>query len=265
MNTINSQPYNQLTFDHKPRPMAGGALPNIGTWERVASLAAGVGALALGVRRGGRVGRVFGTAGASLVARGLTGYCPGHAMARHRRRQRDTRLALGGSRGAFVRESVTVTAPADALYALWRDPANLQGIVPAVEFVERLDDVRARWVTRASGGVVTQWNAEVINDVPGRIIGWRSFAGADVAHAGSVAFRARLPGETEVTVTLQCEVPGGRVGLTLARILGGSPHTKVRSALRRWKQLLETGELPTVEGQPAGRRSRLFRAVQEVI
>ena len=147
---------------------------------------------------------------------------------------------------------------------MWRDPANLQGIIPPVESVERLDDVRARWVTRGSGGVITQWNAQVINDVPGRIIGWRSFAGADVAHAGSVTFRPRLSDETEVTVTLQCEVPAGRVGLAVARIFGGSPSAWVRSGLRRWKQLLETGELPTVDGQPAGRRSRLFRAVQEV-
>ena len=260
---METQPHIPVTFDERSRSRAS-AMPNIGPWERMASLAAGVGALALGVRHGGRVGSVFSAAGAGLVARGLTGYCPGHAMARQRRRHRDTRLALGGRRGTFVRESVTVTAPAEALYALWRDPANLQGIIPGVESVERLDEVRARWVTRGSGGVVTEWNAEVINDVPGRTIGWRSFPGADVAHAGSVTFRPRLTDETEVTITLQCEVPGGRVGLTLARIFGGSPDATVRSALRRWKQLLETGELPTVEGQPTGRRSLLFRAVREV-
>jgi uncharacterized membrane protein len=260
---MDTQPDLQMTFDDRPRSLAS-AVPNIGTWERMASLAAGMGVLALGARRGGRVGGAFSTAGVALVARGLTGYCPGHAMARNRQRHRDTRLALGGSRGAFVRESVTVKAPADALYALWREPANLQGIIPGIESAERIDGVRARWVTRGSGGVVTRWNAEIINDVPGRTIGWRSFAGTDVAHAGSVAFRPRLTDETEVTVTLQCEVPGGRVGLTLARIFGGSPSTTVRNALRRWKQLLETGELPTVDGQPTGRRSLLFRAVREV-
>jgi len=260
---MDTQPYLQMPFDGRSRSRARD-VPNIGSWERMLSVAAGTGVLALGARRGARMDAALSIAGAALVARGLTGYCPGHAMARHRRRHRDTRVALGGSRGAFVRESVTVRAPADALYALWRDPDNLQGLIPGVESVERLDAVRARWVTRGSGGVVTEWNAEVINDVPGRTIGWRSFAGTDVAHAGSVAFRPRLTDETEVTVTLQCEVPGGRVGLTLAHVFGGSPSTTVRSALRRWKQLLETGELPTVEGQPTGRRSLLFRAVQEV-
>lgn len=240
-------------------------VPNIGTWERVASIAAGVGVLTIGARRGGRMGRMATTAGAGLLARGITGYCPGHAMVRHRRRRRDTRLALGGDRGAFVREGVTIKAPSEVLYAMWRDPANLQGIVPAVESVERLDDRHARWVTRGSGSVMTNWNAEVINDVPDRLIGWRSFTGADVAHAGSVTFRPRLPDETEVTVTLQCEVSGGRVGLTLASVFGGSPRAMVRSALRRWKQLLETGELPTVTGQSAGRRSLLFRALREVV
>src|SRR5687767_8458104 len=242
---MDTQPYIEARADDRLQPLADD-VPNIGTWERMASLAAGVGMLALGARRGGYVGRIVSTAGAGLAARGISGYCPGHAMARHRRRQRDTRLALGGRRGVFVREAVTVKAPSDALYALWRDPANLQGIIPPVESVERLDDVRARWTTRGSGGVVTEWNAEVINDVPGRVIGWRSFPGADVAHAGSVTFRPRLPDETEVTVTMQCEVPAGRVGLTLARIFGGSPHARVRSALRRWKHLLEAGELPTV-------------------
>jgi uncharacterized membrane protein len=239
-------------------------VPNIGTWERMASVALGVGALTAAARENGRRGAMAQVAGAGLLARGLTGYCPFHAMARHKRRQRDTRLALGGRRGVFVRESVTVQAPPDALYALLRDPGNLQGIVRGVEGMQRLDEVRARWITRGSGGIVTQWNAEVINDVPGRIIGWRSFTGADVAHAGSVVLRPRMQGETEVTVTLQCDMPAGRAGLALARIFGRSPRTRVRNALRRWKQLLESGELPTVEGQPAGKRSLLFRAAQEV-
>lgn len=260
---MDSHPQRRSTLDAQLGIAAH--VPNIGTWERMASIAAGVGVLTLGTRRGGRMGRMATTAGAGLVARGITGYCPGHAMARRRRRQRDTRLALGGRRGAFVREGVTIKAPSEVLYAMWRDPANLQGIVPAVESVEHLDDRRARWVTRGPGGVMTQWNADVINDVPGRLIGWRSFPGADVAHAGSVTFRPRLPDETEVTITMQCEVSAGRVGLTLAGIFGGSPRATVRSALRRWKQLLETGELPTVTGQPAGRRSLLFRALQEVV
>jgi uncharacterized membrane protein len=242
----------------------GGVMPNIGTWERMASVALGVSALTAGARQHGRQGAMAQMAGAGLLARGLTGYCPFHAMARHKRRQRDTRMALGGRRGVFVRESVTVRAPADALYTLMRDPANLQGIVPGIEGVQRLDDLRARWITHGSGGIVTQWNAEIINDVPGRTIGWRSFPGADVAHAGSVALRARLQDETEVTVTLQCDMPAGRAGLALARIFGRAPRTRVRHALRRWKQLLESGEFPTVEGQPAGKRSLMFRAAQEV-
>jgi uncharacterized membrane protein len=240
------------------------AVPNIGTWERMASVALGAGALAFSARQNGRDGALLRMAGAGLLARGVTGYCPVHAMTRHRRRQRDTRVALGGPRGVFVRESVTVHAPPEALYTLLRDPMNLKGIVPGVENVQRLDDLRARWVTQGSGGVKTEWNAEIINDVPGRTIGWRSFPGSDVAHAGSVAFRPRLQDETEVTVTLQCDVPAGRAGLALARIFGRAPRTHVRNALRRGKQLLEAGEVPTVEGQPSGRRSLLFRTAQEV-
>ena len=53
-------------------------------------------------------------------------------------------------------------------------------------------------------------------------------------------------------VVLKYDPPAGRIGATLARLLGQAPEQQIREDLRRFKQMMEAGEAPTTEGQPAG-------------
>jgi uncharacterized membrane protein len=209
-------------------------------WERVLSLAIGAGALASALSERGRGGMLAAVSGAALVGRGVTGYCPVNAAIGRRRRNDDTRRALGGSRGIFVRESITVDAAPETLYALWREAGNLT-LLPSVERIDVLDENRWRWTITGPAGVRLSWDAEIISDVPGELIGWRSLEGADVASAGSVTFRPLARGGTLVTVTMQFNPPAGKAGAVLATVLGRSPARDVREALRRWKQMVETG------------------------
>jgi len=237
---------------------------NMNDWERVASLAAGV-ALFEVARRARGVGRASAClAGTGLIARGVSGHCPVHAALGHERRRDDPRRALSGARGVTIAESVTMQVPAHTLYDFWRDVKNLPRVLPSLVAVRPLDDLRSHWIARGPAGHSVEWDAVIINEVPGELIGWQSLPGADVASAGSVRFRPLARGGTQVNVRLQYAPPGGRLGASVAWLLGSSPAAQVREALRQLKQVLETGEVPTVEGQPSGGRSAGFSAVKSI-
>lgn len=224
---------------------------NVEGWERALSMVIGAGWLARAARRREPLGAV-GALG--LIARGAAGFCPVNAVIGRGRRRDDTRRALGGPHGIGVREAVTIERPAEDVFAFWNHPDNLPRFMRSVERVQLLDDGRSHWIVRGPAGVPLEWDAEIINEIEDELIAWRSLPGADVASAGSVHFQPRGRHRTEVIVTLQYEPPGGKAGATLAWLSGKSPASQLRADLRRLKQLLETGEVPTAHGQPAGER-----------
>ncbi len=64
------------------------------------------------------------------------------------------------------------------------------------------------------------------------------------------------PHGTRVTVHLQYNPPGGKLGAAVAKLFGEEPNQTIREDLRRFKQLMEAGEIPTTEGQSSGRATR---------
>jgi uncharacterized membrane protein len=88
-----------------------------------------------------------------------------------------------------------------------------------------------------------QWDAEIINDIPPTLLSWKSVGQSDVVSAGSVRFRPSGEQATEVRVKLQYDPPAGKVGATVAWLLGEDPQRQIAEDLRRFKQLLETGEI----------------------
>jgi uncharacterized membrane protein len=149
---------------------------------------------------------------------------------------------------------VTILKPAAELFAFWRNFENLPRFMPHVRSVKKLDEKRSHWVVEAPAGQTVEWDAEIINEVPGEIIAWKSASGADVDHAGSVHFKELPHGRgTELRVVLSYLPPGGKLGGIVARLFGEEPSMQVASDLRRLKRLMETGEVPTVEGQTSGR------------
>ena len=106
-------------------------------------------------------------------------------------------------------------------------------------------------------GTSVSWDAELTEDVRGEVIAWRSLPGADVDNSGSVRFEPAPAGRgTEVRVHLRYALPGGRLGATVARLLGEDPHQQVEDDLRRAKQVLETGEVVRSDGSPEGSVAR---------
>lgn len=155
-----------------------------------------------------------------------------------------------------VAHSIAIDRSPEELYRYWRDFKNLANFMRHVETVHVENDRHSHWVVRGPAGSTVEWDAEITEDQPNRRICWRSLEGAEVDNAGIVEFE-RLPVDhgTMVHVDLAYSPPAGIIGASIARLLGESPEWQVKDDLRRFKQILETGEVITTEGQSAGRPS----------
>jgi uncharacterized membrane protein len=156
-------------------------------------------------------------------------------------------------RGSSV---TTIRQPPDDLYRHWRDFANLPTFMDHVRSVEVIDDRRSHWVVNAPAGATVEWDAEITEDEPGTVIAWRSTSGADVENSGSVRF-SPAPGDrgTEVRVEVEYSPPGGMIGEVIAKIFGEAPDQQIADDLRRFKQVMETGEVVRSGGNPDGTRT----------
>jgi uncharacterized membrane protein len=233
---------------------------NVQPWERALSIGAGAALLYAAVRQP-RLRRWTAPAGAGLIARGVSGFCPVNYATGRTLPRDDTKRALGGARGIHVHERVTIERPVHEVYRHWRDFSNLAAFMHHVERVDVIDQRRSHWVVRGPAGRTVEWDAEIINEIEPELIGWRSLPGADVASAGSVQFRQTPRGATEVRVRLQYQPPAGKVGSWLAALFGREPSQQIHDDLHRLKQILETGDTPPLGGQPSRRTGPTFRTV----
>lgn len=231
---------------------------NVAEVERWASALGGAALAVYGIRQRSVAGAMIAASGGALIARGATGHCPVYAVTGMNTAdgEQDTRTMLGGSRGIHVETAVTIARGADELYAFWRNFENLPRFMPHLVSVRKTGARRSHWVAKAPAGRTVEWDAEVINEVQNELIAWRTVHGSDVVSAGSVHFKPSGPDRgTQVYVHMQYHPPAGRVGAAIAWMLGHAPNQTVQEDLRRFKQLLETGEVPTTMGQPRGRQS----------
>jgi uncharacterized membrane protein len=147
--------------------------------------------------------------------------------------------------GIKVKKAVTVNSPAGQLYHYWRDLKNLPQLFDNVLSVTPFDHTHSHWTLRVPGGMTLEWDAEITVDRENDMIGWRSMDGADLDNAGYVRFERATGGRgTVVRVALQYNPPAGKLGAALATVLGEKPASQVEGALRKFKQLMEAGEIP---------------------
>ena len=164
-----------------------------------------------------------------------------------------SKIVIPGNKGVKIVRAVTIRKPAAELYAFWRDVENLPRIIQTPVAITALSSTESHWIVTGPGDATIEWDALVINDHPGALIAWRSRDGADVPNAGSIRFEA-APGDegTEVTVALEYDPPGGKVAAFFAKLSGKEGGQQVDRTLKRFKALMEAGEIPTIEGQPVG-------------
>ena len=162
------------------------------------------------------------------------------------------------------RSAITINASPEEVYGAWRDFARLPSFMYHLESVSVTGDRQSHWVAKGPAGTRVEWDAEITEDVPGERIAWRSLEGSSVENVGSVRFRP-APGDqgTEVHVELNYSPPGGAVGSAVAKLFGEEPNQQISDDLRRFKQILETGEVVRSEGSPLGSRTQNQASQQE--
>jgi uncharacterized membrane protein len=171
----------------------------------------------------------------------------------------DVQASLAGApQDSALAVSLIINSQPQRVYEFWRQLDNLPRFMQHLASVEVVDERVSRWVARGAGGLRLQWESEIVEDRPNEFISWRTREGSTIQHSGSVRFEPAPGGRgTVVRVELLHGAPGGRVAAQAAKVLGAAPAAAIREDLRRLKQLLETGEIPTTRGQPSGARSLL--------
>ncbi|SFR87009.1 SRPBCC family protein [Sphingomonas jatrophae] len=142
-------------------------------------------------------------------------------------------------------QTVTINRPVAEVYARFRDFARLGDFMENVERIDVLDQQRSHWVVKAPAGRTVEWDARITEEEPERLIAWTSEEGAEVPNSGRVTFRDVGDRGTVVTATLLYDPPGGTLGKIVAKLFQREPAIQARRDLKRFKQLLETGEIAT--------------------
>jgi uncharacterized membrane protein len=163
--------------------------------------------------------------------------------------------------GITLTATVTVTRPRQEVYAHWRQLENLPDFMTHLDHVTTTGPRGSHWRASAPFGKTVEWEARITDDIPGERIAWRSLDDSAISNEGDVRFTQAPEGpdagpDTEVHVKLRYSMPGGRLGEALARYFGEDPHQQLDDDLRRFKQVLETGEVVRSEGAPGGKRAR---------
>jgi uncharacterized membrane protein len=245
-----SNQYSSAALDQDRR---GASSHNMSETERWVSLGVGVGLLALGLKQGIRDGLMLAITGGALLYRGATGQCPLYKVAGIDTSGDRPRpgVSVPHGRGVKVENTVLINKSPEVLYSYWRQFENLPKFMENLVSVKTEGDQRSHWVVKAIGNAEISWDAEIVNDVPNELIAWRTVENSDVDHAGSVRFEGNERG-TRVKVTMEYRPPAGKVGVGLAKLFGQEPRQMIETDLRRFKQLIESGEVLSVQGQSQG-------------
>ena len=170
-----------------------------------------------------------------------------------------TRRRLSGPRGVIVEDAILIYRPVSEVYSYWRSLENLPRFMEHLVDVKVIDRFHSHWVARGPLGVTVEWNAEVINDIPPTLLSWKSVGQSDVVSAGSVRFKASGERATLVKVKLQYDPPAGKFGATVAWLFGEDPQHQIAEDLRRFKQIVESGEASastSYRATPSSQRAR---------
>jgi uncharacterized membrane protein len=234
----------------------GSTEQNVGSGERAVSIAAGSILAVLGLSRRDLTGVLVAGVGGALALRGSTGHCSMYqALGVDTSDKGHLPDEEKIDEGMRVSASYLINRPADVLYSFWHNFENLPQFMSHLESVKQLDDDRSHWVAKAPklyGGKV-EWDAEITRDDKNSQIEWQSLPGSDIKHRGSIKFVKALGDRgTRVTVTLEYHPPVGYVGQWIAKLFGEEPKQQIHDDLRKFKRLMELGEIPTIAGQPRG-------------
>jgi uncharacterized membrane protein len=148
-----------------------------------------------------------------------------------------------------------VNASPEECYNLWHHFEVLPRFMAHLKSVRMVGNNQSEWVALGPMQSEVRWIAETRENQPDRRISWASLPNSDIETSGSVEFQRDPQGRgTFVTAEVRYSTPGGPLGTAFATMMGKHPEFMVREDLRRFKALVECGEVPTTAGQTHGPR-----------
>jgi len=211
---------------------------NVGQTERMVSV--GLGAFLLSSGLGNLTshpikGLLRTLVGGALLYRGVSGHCPVYA-------------SMGKTKGVShtqainIRTGLIVNKPKDEVYAFWRKLENLPLFMKHLASVTEIDQKHSHWEADVPGGVGRiKWNAEIVKEEDGQMIGWQSIPNSTINNAGKVTFKEALGGQgTELEVVISYHPPAGELGAGIAKSLNPVLEKMIRQDIMNFKDYIET-------------------------
>ncbi|MFW6371369.1 MAG: SRPBCC family protein [Bacteroidota bacterium] len=200
---------------------------NLGTAERFASTTLGSLLSTLGLKKIGKGGLLLTLSGGYLLWRGASGYCP-------------LTDSFGwdtteGTESFRLKKSVYISTTPEEIYSVWRNFEDLPKYFKHLKQVKKIDDTTYEWTAVFNGQEFT-WNAQVMEDMPGRRISWRTIDPKDVENYGRIEFN-EIPeiGETQVKLMLIYRPAKTELGRFVAAFLTPIFRRKLKNDLRRFR------------------------------
>lgn len=226
-----------------------------GTLSRGVQFVLGTALVAYGRRQQSRRGTAVALGGAAVAVRALGGQSwLREALTDRTDGDTEPMATAPQARQTAVRRSITVGASPDELYDRWRDPETLSEVMGHFAEVTPVDEDRFRWTVHGPYGRDIGWETHVVEAEPGEVVRWETPTDAVLPNEGEVRFEP-APGDrgTMVTLSVAFDPPGGTLGSAALEHFDIAPKTLAGVALDRFKSLVESGETPTLEGNPSGR------------
>jgi uncharacterized membrane protein len=222
--------------------------------ERAAALIGGLGLAAFGIRQRSLTGAVLASAGGYLIYSGITSPTPLTDAAR--------RTAVP----VVAQKTFTIDKPAAEIFQFLRTPENYPRIMENIDSVVSISQNRTQWKTKSRFGKRYEWESQITEVRENELIAWQTVPGSEIDSVGSIRLSPAPAGRgTEVRLHITYKPPLGKVGQAFALMFGEDAEQQIRESLRHLKQVLETGEIPTIKGQPHGKRSAADKALQKLL
>lgn len=235
-------------------------ITNVGPTGRILSVLGGAALAYYGwSRKETPLGKGLTTAGTYLLFRGASGFCVANEAL-------NINNAPAEEEGFEVSSSVTILKPREEVYRFWRQLENLPRFMQYLEEVKETGPGRSHWVAKIPKNIIykeklgtIEWDAQIEQEEENSRIVWRSLPGSEVDNSGEVRFTdAPSNRGTEVQAIISYRPPAGVAGKLVAKLLNPAFKELVKQDVRRFKRLMEAGEIPTIIGQPSGRKDEKY-------
>jgi uncharacterized membrane protein len=214
---------------------------NVGKMERIGSILAGTALMYKGFKNNNKYRIPIAIAGGYLLYRGATGHCDLYSVA-GKQKLPDTVKNIN------ILTVVHVNKQRQEVYDFWRKLSNLPLFMKHLESVEVLDDIRSHWKAKMPNKLVPlEWDAEIVKEINGELLGWNSMPGATIHNAGKVEFKDAPEGGTELKVLITYRAPFGDIGEGIASLFNPMFEKMVQDDVKNFKRYIETGDNPLAE------------------